>query len=276
MKLEDFFKIDKPEDYKVHIATGDNGYTMDALHSFYDGTFEKYQAEQKALNFGKRFIMSFAYYGNAERGRGLWLFVGIFEVLGNKPDDAPEHPTHKYRYNTKLTDKYESLIGRLIMSFKRDRVAYPHLSSCFERFELDSILAQRSDFEFMGYENCIIDFHSLQTIIRTENSSYKTALEHRKGVYIITDIKTGKVYIGSGYGKKALWNRWAEYVATGHGNNKKLVELIEKEGAKYAQKNFQFSIMETFKMSTDKTEIIRRESFYKKMLDSCKNGYNEN
>lgn len=39
-------------------------------------------------------------------------------------------------------------------------------------------------------------------------------------IYIITDRKTGKNYIGSTYGKEGIWGRWKEYAKTGgHGNN---------------------------------------------------------
>ena len=129
--------------------------------------------------------------------------------------------------------------------------------------------------EFPGYENVLLPYLVLQEIIREEEPTWKTALQHSKGIYLITDTKNGKHYVGAAYGDEALWNRWSSYAANGHGNNRELRQLIEKSGINYAE-YFQFSILEIRSTTTDDQEIIKRETHWKQMLKSREFGYNDN
>ena len=53
-------------------------------------------------------------------------------------------------------------------------------------------------------------------------------------------------------------------------------ELVKKEDKKYLRANFQYSILETFTLDTDRNEIIAREQYWKKVLKSKEFGYNAN
>lgn len=59
-----------------------------------------------------------------------------------------------------------------------------------------------------------------------------------------------------------------------HGNNKKMIELLGKDGKAY--KNFQFSILQSFSKTATKEEIIQTESLFKKKLGSKVYGLNSN
>ena len=74
---------------------------------------------------------------------------------------------------------------------------------------------------FPGYENVLIDFNLLKTIVEKEEPSWKSALSSVKGVYIITDKSNGKIYIGSAYGIDSFWSRWSLYAKNGHGSSPK-------------------------------------------------------
>ena len=61
----------------------------------------------------------------------------------------------------------------------------------------------------------------------------------------------------------------------GHGNNKELKKLIEKNGADYAT-NFQFAILEIRSNITSDEEIVKREVHWKDKLMTREFGYNQN
>jgi hypothetical protein len=58
------------------------------------------------------------------------------------------------------------------------------------------------DEEFPGYEKVNISWEIMNRVLM--KSSWKTALQNQKGVYLITDASNGKMYIGSAYGKDML------------------------------------------------------------------------
>ena len=128
---------------------------------------------------------------------------------------------------------------------------------------------------FPGYENVVLTFEELGEVILSEDASWKTALSNIKGVYLITDRKNGKHYIGSAYGDDAFWSRWRAYSITGHGRDMELIELLNRNGAGYAE-HFQFSILEIRSRTTDDEEIKKREKHWKDALQSREFGYNRN
>ena len=109
-----------------------------------------------------------------------------------------------------------------------------------------------------------------------KRSDWKAALSSIKGVYVISDNKNGKQYVGSAYNDTGIWSRWADYIATGHGGNAKLTKLIDKETIDYARKNFRFSLVEVMQMTATEEKVRERESYWKGVLLSREHGYNEN
>lgn len=143
-------------------------------------------------------------------------------------------------------------------------------------FELLEILREKYTVSpFPGFEKVKINFDLLISIVSQEETSWKTALSNVKGIYLISDLTNGKLYVGSAYNENAFWNRWCEYAKSGHGGNAELKKLLNKNGADYAN-NFQFSILETRSMNAEDDEIIRREAFWKEILLSREFDYNMN
>ena len=62
----------------------------------------------------------------------------------------------------------------------------------------------------------------------------------------------------------------------GHGGNKELVALVEREGFDYVRENFQYSILENYNAKVDEHIILERESWWKETLQSRVWGYNSN
>ena len=96
-----------------------------------------------------------------------------------------------------------------------------------------------------------------------------------KGVYLIHDSSTGKLYVGSACGEDGIWGRWKNYVMTnGHGNNKLLKELIINDPMH--SNHFNFSILMLLPGSVTHDEAIKKEMLFKKKLGTNSFGLNDN
>ena len=132
---------------------------------------------------------------------------------------------------------------------------------------------------FPGYDNISLSFTDLKKIIETPFQEWKSALSIVNGIYVITDKSNGKQYVGSTYNCSGVWDRWKCYVDTrGHGGDKDLKSIIDAD-IDYAERNFRFSLVETF-FNTDQKRnskaIIARENFWKEVLNTRVLGYNNN
>ena len=267
LRLLDILSIqenDLPK-YKLHLAINPKN-KKEPLYELFKGTFKSWQEWQRKKNFERDYILSLIYYGRDE-----WIFGGIY-----KRKDVKRVEDH-FEYDTELLNFGKDLIGRLVIRFRRPgRQSYLNLEKWIDKLEVMEILRKPYTVkEFPGYENVLIDFDLLKTIIAKEELSWKTALSSVKGVYIITDKSNGKIYVGSAYGESSFWSRWSLYARNGHGGNKELKRIIREKGLKYAS-NFQFSILEVRSNITDDEEIIKREAYWKNVLKSREFGYNEN
>ena len=257
-------KEDLPK-YKLHLAINPKN-KKEPLDELFKGNFKSWQEWQSKKNFERDYILSLIYYGRNE-----WIFGGIY-----KRKDVKRVEKH-FEYDTELLDFRKDLIGRLIIRFCRPgRQSYLKLEKWVGKLEVVEILRKPYTMkEFLGYENVLIDFDLLKTIIDKEEPSWKTALSSVKGVYIITDKSNGKIYVGSAYGEASFWSRWFLYAKNGHGGNKELKKRISEKGLEYAS-NFQFSVLEVRPNITEDGVITTREAYWKSILKSREFGYNEN
>ena len=175
-------------------------------------------------------------------------------------------------YEYEKIPKYEKYFGRLIIRYKNNyqqmiRNARTVIDDC-EIFEI--IDDTFDDDNFPGYENIDLSWHDLKRVIGKKD--WKTALENQKGVYLITDVNTGRRYVGAAYGEKMLLGRLTSYVKTGHGSNKDLKKLQFN----YIKNNFRYSILEIYKSTVDDKIIINREHYWMRILMTTnkKYGYN--
>ena len=105
--------------------------------------------------------------------------------------------------------------------------------------------------------------------------TWRGALSNMKGVYLITDLKAGKLYVGSATGSDGLWQRWSAYAASGHGGNRDLKLVLQEHGPRYFE-NFQYSLLEVADSRATDEYILERESYWKGVLASRQFGYNAN
>ena len=275
LKFLDIVQIEQDDlsKYKLHFAIGnpgDGSEKKEPLYELFKNTFKSWQEDQTKENFKREYILSLIYFDEGE-----WIFGGIYKSKGSKKKGQ------YYHYKTELMDIRKDLIGRLIIRYDKPKISgrasYLLLERWVNHLEISQILKKPYSVEpFPGYENVMVDYSLLKTIIQENEESWLTALSNMKGVYLIADKKSGKQYVGSAYGEEAFWTRWSQYVKNGHGDNELLKKLMKEKGLEYAEKNYQFSILEIRSMNTENEEIINRESYWKNVLLSRKFGYNDN
>ena len=143
--------------------------------------------------------------------------------------------------------------------------------------EILEIRPPKSEIRFTSYEDVLLSFETLRTIVYNQSAykEWKNRLSAVAGVYLITDKKTGKLYVGSASGEQGgIWGRWSQYAHTKHGGNKRIVELIEAD-PDYCL-NFQYSILEVYPIKKDRQEVLACERLYKNKLLSIEYGLNDN
>ena len=270
IKVDSLFGIENLKDYKMHFAVydeKDKEHPLDVFVKNRDDWQNWNNCRGNKDDFNRKYIFSLIrFYPQPNK----WLFGGIFEVKTRQKGAD---------YTTELLDKGREYIGRLLVHHPGPGV--PGRAFTTERYYADLIVSQIFDKpysgeSFCGLENINHDFHILETIIPPAKNDWKTELENIKGVYLIVDKNNGKMYVGSAYGDSGIWSRWGEYINTGHGGNKDLIDIIAKEGFDYARNNFKFSLLEYYFMKTDDEVIIEREQYWKRVLLSGKYGYNKN
>ena len=78
--------------------------------------------------------------------------------------------------------------------------------SVIDQCEVAQILPDTFDNDlFPGYDKVNISWEEMSRVL--EKSTWKTALQNQKGVYLITDISNGKMCIGSAYGENMILGR---------------------------------------------------------------------
>ena len=201
-----------------------------------------------------------------------WLFVSAAEIVDIQPNS---------RATVKILEKFKPFFGRLIIRYKKGNTYARYvfkLPNLLQSLELKEILpCIYNGQDFAGYDNVNLPFRLLKNIFDGKiMPTYYNALQKITGVYCLTDLETGKLYIGSAYGEGGVAQRWGNYLDCNHGGNKKLISLYKEKGATYFENNFTFTLLEYFGLSYDSEKIIKREQYWKKCLHTVKFGYNDN
>jgi hypothetical protein len=254
--LQDVFQIENLNEYKVHFAKW-NG-THQPLDVFtrdrreWQG-WQEYRPERD--DFNRQYVFSLAsFYHEPD----TWLFGGVYEVTERHPD----------RYVVKLSHIAAGFIGRLkLRSPYKGRTVRVNMESQYADLEVAEILPEQfAGRAFPGYEEIELSFDEIETLVRNNRIDWRAALESMKGVYLITDLKTEKRYVGSAYGEGGIWSRWCAYAATGHGGNVELKTLLAIQGLDYCRAHFRFALLEHRSSRTSDEQILNREEFWKRLL----------
>ena len=175
--------------------------------------------------------------------------------------------------------EYKSYFGRTIIKFHKSFPAQGvDFNTVADELEVCQILPDTfDDDDFPGYDRVKLLYPQLRSILDRGKKDWIAALENQKAVYLITDINTGKLYVGSAtsdYGM--LLQRWRSYADNGHGGNKRLKKIVDSDGIDYVRSYFQYSILENYNAKVDDGVILERESWWKEILQTREFGYNDN
>ena len=229
--------------------------------------FIAYQSEQHRDVFKNvDYIVSFI----GENGT-IARFIGIYKIEG--PDN--ERNTNKYCYKITEVEGFDELKERIIIDWGPSTISWHQWLNDKNDKEIIEI-TPGFDHIFPGYEKIALTLAQLKNIIlEKEYPEWKKMLSAVNCIYIITDRKTGKNYIGSTYGKEGIWGRWKEYAKTGgHGNNVTLQKLYDQDNS--YPNNFSWSFLETLSICIRSYEAINFENCYKQKLGTLAFGLNNN
>lgn len=201
-----------------------------------------------------------------------WLFGSVFRVTDR---------SKKKKYSVELTELGRRFDGRLKIHFPhKNRATRTNMENSYEQFEVKEILPKRySGLHFPGSDNINASFMDLESLISEGKPDWKSVLENSKGVYMLTDSKSGKQYIGAAYGKHGIWSRWQNYIKTGHGGNAGIKEFLKKgkKDREYCRQHFRFALLEQRSSTTSDTTIQQREAYWKQIIETRgKKGLNRN
>ncbi len=260
----------KLDNFKIHLATENKGKkdVVKPLDAFFAGDFKEWQESQTRKNFTKDMVI-----GLIEVSTNKWIFAGVYKVLGCS-EKSPKH----FIYQTELLPNQDDLIGRVIVEHvRKGRASYLIGKGDSGDFIISELKENKQSVqEFPGFDSVCISFSRMKTIITQEIKSWRGALSNIKGIYLITDSKTGKLYVGSATGESGIWQRWSEYAHSIHGGNVDLKGALKKSGDPKYHFGFNYSILQIADSNTSDAEILERESYWKKILLSREHGYNLN
>lgn len=232
-----------------------------------------YQSSQsKPVFSGVDYIVSFIGEGVGNRSR----FVGVFKVLGAKTHTKAKSSSGfqniNYTYSLKEVMGFDDLKERVVVKWNNPISWHQWIKNEMEVIEVQPGLHFKP---FNDYFDFILSFAELKEIINQQYVDWKMMLSSTKGIYLIHDSQSGKLYVGSAYGEDGIWGRWKDYVATnGHGNNKELKSLMKIE--KNYNNNLNFSILMLLPKTVTADEAIRKEQLFKKKLGTNSFGLNKN
>ena len=161
----------------------------------------------------------------------------------------------------------DDLRGRLVIRWNAPRAwrVAGNVASAYPVLEI----ADTRPVVFPGFDRLVLDYPTLQTVMSDPRyESWRTALASVKGIYLITDMRDGRQYVGKADGAENVRQRWRVYAQNGNGGN---VELRGLDPA-----TFTFSLLRVFDPAVPAAEINDAESHFKRVLGTREHGLNRN
>ena len=282
IKFEDFFKVPDESATKVKFNMNKGDVTKPAWDLLLEDKPEwiemnAYKTKQPNNNLNKaKYLLAFAQY--YPYGPNYYIFGGMYKV-----EIIDENIENDIGYNLTLMDDYKEYIKRLIIKLERP-IGWDIYNKKYESVqkslnpEIYELAPSTKLGTFPGYNSVKLSHKDLQRIVNNDEPSWKNALSNVKGIYVITDKSTGKLYIGSASGNaEGIWQRWSNYADIKNltGGNKFFEELKDTD-YQYIIDNFSYSILEIFDMRTKQEDILNRENFWKDVLKTREFGMNKN
>lgn len=167
------------------------------------------------------------------------------------------------RYETTLTPHLGEYIGRLWIEWGSGTRSWVQRPDLQDKAIVELTRVFHED-PFPGYA------HFLSKVSEIEGlpSTWISALQVARGVYLLTSVRTREQYVGSATGADGFFGRWKNYAEDGHGGN---IGLKSSEPSDY-----EISILEVSGSAVSQEEIVAAEQVWKQKLRSREMGLNRN
>ena len=173
--------------------------------------------------------------------------------------------------------KLDEYAGRLIL-YRESGFSFYNSASSGKNFIVNEIWGKeehRTVPAFSDYDSVELTYSDLKEVVDGHYPDYYKALSSVKGIYMIIDGNTGKLYVGSAYGVDGIWGRLSTYANTYHGGNTELEKLYNEYGEEYFSK-FKYIVLHILPMKISDKEIIDIETKYKNRYLTKEFGWNDN
>ena len=197
----------------------------------------------------------------------------LLAVYENHGEVLAERTAERRCFDLRPSPALSALVDRLVIQWSGFR-SWARTGLSASEFPIVEI-ADPQDVEFPGFDSVILSYDELQDVVEEPRySAWRTALGAVQGVYLITDISTGQLYVGKADGSENILGRWSTYARDGHGGNVALQELAGLD-SRHAR-HFQFSLLRVFGPSVPTAEVDAAEKHFKDALLTRKYGLNRN
>lgn len=189
----------------------------------------------------------------------------LWSVLINQGEIS--HDGQLRTFDLQPSDLLGDFNKRLVIGWRSPRTWRINATTAAEYPVME--IADAEPVRFPGFDALTLEYPQLQAVIREHRyAAWRTALSSVIGIYLITDTRDGRHYVGKADGAETILQRWAAYATNGHGGN---VELRNLNPA-----TFRLSVLRVFDPATPTREVDAAESHYKYALDSRRHGLNRN
>lgn len=233
-------------------------------------SFIAYQSEQSEERFKNAdYIVSFI----GEDGTTARM-VGVYRVLGLDKERMERVNNGHFFYQMEEVDGFDELNERVIIDWGKSAINW---HQWLDKNDKEIIAIERKGIDWVcpDYDQIKLSFEQLQRIFRDEISVWKNKLSASNCIYVISDSKSGNLYVGSTYNREGIWGRWKDYAATGHGGDVELVKLLEAE-PEYAKKYFTWAILQVLPLGIQDEKAISIETLWKNKLGRTACALNRN
>ncbi len=243
---------------KVHARTGQPGIHADSTDEEILAYTSRHSASPRIFPAAPPSIWVVFVREGGDRAR-LW---SVLENRGEVSSDGVSRI-----FDLVESERLADLRNRLVIGWRSPRTWRLNGSTAAGYPVMEIVDAQ--PVPFPGFDRLVLDHSQLQAVMREYRyAAWRTALASVVGVYLITDTRDGRHYVGKADGAESIRQRWAEYANNGHGGN---VELRTSDPT-----SLRFSLLRVYDPSTPERVIYEAESHFKFALDSRQHGLNRN
>ncbi|WP_328990283.1 GIY-YIG nuclease family protein [Kribbella sp. NBC_01245] len=189
----------------------------------------------------------------------------LWSVLENRGETSNDGTLRTFDVVT--SEQMADLRNRLVIGWRSPRTWRINAATAAGYPVME--IADAEPVPFPGFDRLVLDHVKLQAVMREHRyASWRTALASVIGVYLITDTRDGRQYVGKADGAESIRQRWSAYATNGHGGNTELRNLDPT--------SFRFSLLRVFDPATPTRQIDAAESHFKFALDTRSHGLNRN